>query len=227
MLMRGPVSSELTTCQCGIKSPHYYGLFLSSCLSLQNQSPVGNVCGEGWSKSSCVVQHMLALSSHICCTVFFFCSCRPQNIFQSSVMERKSLYPAVQFPSLKYTWKDKLEPHFVVCFECSYTVYPCLIASSWNLLINNKIPQTIFGVFEFSACVKVGRKRTPKHDLLFSSAAKERKPSVSEQKLLYKHAAFGWGASPLLTLCPSRGADLNINAQFVCKAMLRIQITNN
>ncbi|TKS92176.1 G patch domain-containing protein 8 [Collichthys lucidus] len=47
MLMRGPVSSELTTCQCGIKSPHYYGLFLSSCLSLQNQSPVGNVCGGG------------------------------------------------------------------------------------------------------------------------------------------------------------------------------------
>lgn len=56
--------------------------------------------------------------------------------------------------------------------------------------------------------MKVRRNQTHKFDLRLSSAAKERKPSVSEQKPLYKHAAFGGGSPHHSLSVPNRELDV-------------------
>lgn len=104
----------------------------------------------------------------------------------------------------------------------------CPITSSCQQLINNIILWTIFGIFQFLDCVKVSRKQTHKHDLLLSSAGKERNPSVSGQKLLYKHAPFGWGSKPITPSLSQPGQVLKHKFSIcIWKAILQIQTTNN
>lgn len=66
------------------------------------------------------------------------------------------------------------------------------------------------------------------HDLPFSSAAKERKPSVSDQKPLYKHTPFGLGSKPITHSLSQPGHGLKHKYSIcICKAMLQIQTSNN
>ncbi len=119
----------------------------------------------------------------------------------------------------------------VCCIFCvpalDLVVYTCPIASSRKQLVNNIIPWTIFGIFQFSACVKVRRKQTHKHDLPLSSAAKERKPSVSGQKLLYKHTPFGWGSKPITHAPFHPGHGLKHKCSICINKAMQIQTTNS